>query len=124
MRISLIGRLTEPVKGAACVRPIAQHVLAHKLLSNRTNTSGAFHWFRKSADKGNPHSAYNLAAGHLSGYKTDVKKGLHFCFTNNFICIYYKLFKGEVRQLLKFAAKNGVEEAKNLYLELCRDKPN
>ncbi|XP_054168971.1 uncharacterized protein LOC128966181 [Oppia nitens] len=85
--------------------PSAQHLLGHKLLANRRNTSGAFHWFRRSADKGNPHSAYNLAAGHLSGYKTDVKKG-------------------EVRELLKFAAKNGVSEAKTLFLELCRDKPN
>ncbi|CAG2121463.1 unnamed protein product, partial [Medioppia subpectinata] len=82
----------------------AQHVLAHKLLKDRTNTSAAFHWFRKSADRGHPHSAYNLAAGHLSGYKTDVEKG-------------------EVRKLLKFAAKNGVEEAKTLLRELCREKP-
>ncbi|CAG2171068.1 unnamed protein product [Oppiella nova] len=83
----------------------AQHVLAHKLLKDRTNTTGAFHWFRRSADKGHPQSAYNLAAGHLSGHRTDVKKG-------------------EVRKLLKYAAKNGVLEAKTLLRELCREKPN
>ncbi|KAI2809699.1 hypothetical protein BLOT_000850 [Blomia tropicalis] len=83
----------------------AQHVLGHKMLKNRTNVSAAFHWFRQSADRGHPHSAYNLAAGHLSGERTDVKKG-------------------EVRQLLKFAAKNGVEEAKELLRTLCKEKPS
>lgn len=53
----------------------AQHVLGHKLLKDRANTTSAFYWFRKSADKGHAHSAYNLAAGHLSGFRTDVKKG-------------------------------------------------
>ncbi|KAI1285160.1 hypothetical protein HDE_11790 [Halotydeus destructor] len=58
--------------------PHAQHVLAHKLLKEKTNlnTSEAFRLFRQSANKGNPHSAYNLAAGHLSGHQTDVKKGM------------------------------------------------
>ncbi|KAH9398347.1 hypothetical protein TYRP_018994 [Tyrophagus putrescentiae] len=82
----------------------AQHVLGHKLLKERRNSSAAFHWFRRSADRGHPHSAYNLAAGHLSGYRTDVKQG-------------------EVRQLLKFAARNGVEEAKELLRTLCKEKP-
>lgn len=54
----------------------AQHVLGHKLLKDQKNSSAAFHWFRKSADRGHPHSAYNLAAGHLSGYRTDVKQGM------------------------------------------------
>lgn len=53
----------------------AQHNLGLKILKNRQNESAAFHWFRKSAEKGHPHSAYNLAAGHLSGYQTDVQKG-------------------------------------------------
>ena len=82
----------------------AQHVMGHKLLKTRENESGAFHWFRRSSDQGHAHSAYNLAAGHLSGFRTDVKKG-------------------EVRTLLKFAAKNGVEEAKHLLRTLCKDKP-
>ncbi|XP_046909652.2 uncharacterized protein LOC124491086 [Dermatophagoides farinae] len=81
----------------------AQHVLGHKLIRNRSHAE-AFHWFRKSADHGHPHSAYNLAVGHLSGYRTDVKQG-------------------EVRQLLRFAAKNGVQEAHELLRGLCREKP-
>ena len=56
----------------------AQHILGHKLLKNDLNSTGAFHWFRKSAEKGHPQSAYNLAAGHLSGYRTDVEKGVYF----------------------------------------------
>ncbi|OTF71913.1 hypothetical protein BLA29_002774 [Euroglyphus maynei] len=52
----------------------AQHVLGHKLIRNRSHAE-AFQWFRKSADHGHPHSAYNLAVGHLSGYRTDVKQG-------------------------------------------------
>lgn len=100
----------------------AQHVLGHKLLKEEKNSSGAFHWFRKSADRGHPHSAYNLAAGHLSGYRTDVKQGMHE-LQNFFITIPLVLFTGEVRQLLKFAAKNGVEEAKELLRTLCKEKP-
>lgn len=53
----------------------AQHLLGHKLIRNQSHHE-AFKWFRRSADNGHPHSAYNLAVGHLSGYKTDVKKGL------------------------------------------------
>ncbi|XP_074603837.1 uncharacterized protein LOC141857260 [Brevipalpus obovatus] len=82
----------------------AQHSLGLKILNNRQNESAAFHWFRKSAEKGHPHSAYNLAAGHLSGYQTDVQKG-------------------EVKQLLEFAAKHGVTEASKLLSDLCDKKP-
>lgn len=53
----------------------AQHVLGHKLIKDHKNASAAFQWWRKAADAGHAHSAYNLAAGHLSGYRTDVKKG-------------------------------------------------
>lgn len=53
----------------------AQHKMGHLLLKNNSNTTAAFEFFRRSADQGHPHSAYNLAAGHLSGYKTDVQKG-------------------------------------------------
>ncbi|RWS07697.1 hypothetical protein B4U79_07540 [Dinothrombium tinctorium] len=88
----------------------AQHTLGHKLLKDNRNTTGAFHWFRRSADNGHPHSAYNLAAGHLSGYKTDVKKGKSINF-------------GEVKKLLEYAAQNGVEEAEELLNTLCKEKP-
>ena len=32
-------------------------------------------WFREAANKGHPHASYNLAIGHLNGYKTDVQPG-------------------------------------------------
>ncbi len=32
-------------------------------------------WFRKAADAGHPHAAYNLAIGHLKGMTTDVQPG-------------------------------------------------
>ena len=65
----------------------AQHTLGHKILekvradqragagSANYNESHAMNLFRKSADQGHPESAYNLAAGHLSGFQTDVQKG-------------------------------------------------
>ena len=53
----------------------AQHRMGHHMLKENKNMTAAFEYFRKSADQGHPESAYNLAAGHLSGYKTDVKKG-------------------------------------------------
>lgn len=55
----------------------AQHKMGHLMLKDRKNTTAAFEYFRRSADQGHPESAYNLAAGHLSGYKTDVEKGIY-----------------------------------------------
>lgn len=66
----------------------AQHTLGHKILQKiregkhsgegnayNYNESHAMGLFRRSADQGHPESAYNLAAGHLSGFQTDVQKG-------------------------------------------------
>lgn len=53
----------------------AQHLMGHHMLKDQANTTAAFEYFRRSADRGHPESAYNLAVGHLSGYKTDVQKG-------------------------------------------------
>ena len=53
----------------------AQHRMGHLMLKDRRNETAAFEYFRRSASQGHPESAYNLAAGHLSGYKTDVQKG-------------------------------------------------
>lgn len=35
------------------------------------------HFFptRKAADQGHPHASYNLAIGHMKGYKTGLKPG-------------------------------------------------
>ena len=35
--------------------------------------------YRKASDQGHPHAAYNLAIGHLKGYKTDLLPG-SVCF--------------------------------------------
>lgn len=85
-------------------RPLHHLAAASERHAAHVNVSHAFHWFRKAADKGHPESAYNLAVGHLSGYKTDVRKG-------------------EVKRLLKYAAANGVIEAKQLLNGLCKEKP-
>lgn len=82
----------------------ALHKMGHHMLKENKNATAAFEYFRRSADLGHPESAYNLAAGHLSGYKTDVKKG-------------------EVKKLLQFAAENGVVEARELLEGLCKEKP-
>ena len=32
-------------------------------------------WFKKAAEQGHPHSAYNLAIGHLNGLQTGLQPG-------------------------------------------------
>ncbi|KAF8767699.1 hypothetical protein HNY73_020612 [Argiope bruennichi] len=66
----------------------------------KRNHTAAFQWFRKAADQGHPHSAYNLAVGHMQGYDTDVKKG-------------------EAHDLIKYALDQGVEEAHDVYHRVC-----
>lgn len=61
----------------------ALHLMGHHMLKDQANATAAFQYFRQSADSGHPESAYNLAAGHLSGYKTDVAKGELLSF---FLC--------------------------------------
>ena len=34
-----------------------------------------FFFPRKAADQGHPHASYNLAIGHMKGYKTGLKPG-------------------------------------------------
>ena len=59
--------------------PHAQHLLAHQHLARSNHSVAAadeaFALFRRSAAQGHAHSAYNLAVGHLSGFRTDVRKG-------------------------------------------------
>ncbi|GFY44259.1 uncharacterized protein TNIN_480881 [Trichonephila inaurata madagascariensis] len=81
----------------------AQHAMGHKYLNGagvKRNHTAAFQWFRKAADQGHPHSAYNLAVGHMQGYDTDVKKG-------------------EAHDLIKYAVDQGVEEAHDVYHRVC-----
>lgn len=53
----------------------------------------AMRWFRKSADQGHAHSAYNLAVGHMQGLETDVQKGSvdvdNLKFLSNTIILFY-----------------------------------
>jgi len=80
----------------------AQHHVAHKYLNGHgvnKDEKMAFYWFREAAKNGHGHGAYNLVAGHLQGYETDVEEH-------------------EVEPLLKMAADNGVEEAKKALKDL------
>ncbi|GIY44771.1 hypothetical protein CEXT_343721 [Caerostris extrusa] len=77
----------------------AQHAMGHKYLNRagvKRNHTAAFNWFRKAADQGHAHSAYNLAVGHMQGYDTDVKKRV-------------------THDLIKYAVDKGVEEAHDIY---------
>lgn len=81
----------------------AQHAIGQKYLDGKgveRNHTAAFQWFRKAADQGHPHSSYNLAVGHLQGFRTDVKPG-------------------EAHDLIKHAAENGVEEAHEILQKVC-----
>ncbi|KAG8197555.1 hypothetical protein JTE90_007291 [Oedothorax gibbosus] len=81
----------------------AQHAMGHKYLNGAgvdRNHTAAFQWFRKAADQGHAHSAYNLAVGHMQGYDTDVKKG-------------------EAHDLIKYAVDQGVPEAHDILHTVC-----
>ncbi|KXJ10843.1 hypothetical protein AC249_AIPGENE726 [Exaiptasia diaphana] len=65
--------------------------------------SQAMYWFREAAKNKHPHGAYNLVAGHIQGYDTDVQEH-------------------EVEPLLQMAAENGVEEAKKALKDLYPHK--
>ena len=61
----------------------------------------AMKWFRKAAEQGHAHAAYNLAIGHLKGIDgTDMQKG-------------------ETRKMLLHAAKNGIKQAHHVLNERC-----
>ncbi len=55
----------------------------------------AMRWFRRAADAGHPEAAYNLAVGHLTGVRTDVRPG-------------------EIHELIRHAHDHGVEEASDV----------
>lgn len=55
----------------------AQHELANRYLHGsgvERHPEKAMEWFKKAADQGNPNAAYNLAVGHLKGYKTEINR--------------------------------------------------
>ena len=58
-------------------------------------------WFGHAAAQGHAHSSYNLAIGHLKGFKT-------------------KLDPGEAHEHIKYAADQGFHLAKDVLLHVCK----
>ena len=61
----------------------------------------AMEWFGHAAAQGHAHSSYNLAIGHLKGFKT-------------------KLDPGEAHEHIKYAADQGFHLAKDVLLPVCK----
>ncbi|XP_033755139.1 uncharacterized protein LOC117338065 [Pecten maximus] len=83
--------------------PQAQHQVGQRYLHGKgveKHQQKAMEWFRKAADQGHPHASYNLAVGHLKGFKTNLKPG-------------------EAHQLISHAASKGVKEAHQVLHEVC-----
>ncbi|XP_063611572.1 uncharacterized protein LOC134785217 [Penaeus indicus] len=81
----------------------AQATVGHKLLMGKgveKNHTAAMEWFKKASDQGHPHAAYNLAVGHLQGYKIGLKPG-------------------DAHELIKQAAAKGVPEAIDVLDKVC-----
>lgn len=81
----------------------AQAMTAEKYLHGKgveRNHSEAMVWYKKAADQGHPHSAYNLAVGHLQGLNVG-------------------LLPGQAHDLIKHAASNGVIEAAEVLTKVC-----
>nr|XP_027232485.1 uncharacterized protein LOC113823951 [Penaeus vannamei] len=81
----------------------AQATVGHKLLMGKgveKNHTAAMEWFKKASDQGHPHAAYNLAVGHLQGYKIGLKPG-------------------DAHELIKKAAEKGVPEAIDVLDKVC-----
>ncbi|XP_068237534.1 uncharacterized protein [Palaemon carinicauda] len=81
----------------------AQATVGHKLLVGKgveKNHTAAMEWFKKAADQGHPHASYNLAVGHLQGYKIGLEPG-------------------DAHRLIQHAASNGVPEAVDVLERVC-----
>jgi len=60
----------------------AQHLMGDKYLHGKgvkMDEILAMEWFKKAAEQGHPHSAYNLAIGHLNGLQTGLQPGSTHC---------------------------------------------
>merc|ERR1712126_151803 len=82
----------------------AQHLVGQKLLHGhgvQVNEAQAMEWFSIAAQKGHPMSSYNLAIGHLNGIDTKIDDGEH-------------------EDLLRHAARHGVEGAQAVLDHICR----
>ncbi|KAK3085399.1 hypothetical protein FSP39_002740 [Pinctada imbricata] len=81
--------------------PAANHQVGQRYLHGKgveKHMEKAMEHFKKAADDGHPHASYNLAVGHLKGYKTGLRPG-------------------EAHKLIAHAASKGVKEAHNVLNE-------
>ena len=84
--------------------PAAQHQVGQRHLhgvGTPKDHHQAMEWFKKAADQGHPHASYNLAIGHLKGYRKDLLK------------------EGEPHKLIQHAASQGVKEAHKVLNDVC-----
>ncbi|XP_077158185.1 uncharacterized protein LOC143819910 [Paroedura picta] len=88
--------------------PNAQHIVGQRYLKGagvQKNEEKAMRWFSQAAERGHPHSSFNLAVGRLK----NMTGGLE---------------EGEVEKLLRRAASHGLQEAQNLLENIKnRDQP-
>ncbi|KAL7982082.1 hypothetical protein Chor_001139 [Crotalus horridus] len=78
--------------------PNAQHIVGQRYLKGigvEKNEEKAMQWFKQAAEKGHPHSSFNLAVGKLKNMTTGLEDR-------------------DVEKLLNVAAGHGVQEAQNL----------
>uniref|UniRef100_K1PI67 Death ligand signal enhancer n=1 Tax=Magallana gigas TaxID=29159 RepID=K1PI67_MAGGI len=83
--------------------PSANHQIGQRYLHGKgveKHIGKAMEHFKKAADQGHPHASYNLAIGHLKGYKSGLKPG-------------------EAHVLIQHAASKGVKEAHQVLNEVC-----
>ncbi|PIK44791.1 hypothetical protein BSL78_18355 [Apostichopus japonicus] len=82
----------------------AMHMVGQRYLFGKgvdRDTKTAMKWFSYAADKGHAHASHNLAVGHLHGYQTTVRD------------------KDHARDLLRYAAGEGVAEAQDALSKMC-----
>ncbi|XP_072857978.2 uncharacterized protein LOC110085350 [Pogona vitticeps] len=85
----------------------AQHVVGQRYLKGagvEKNEEKAMQWFRQAAEKGHPHSSFNLAVGKLKN-------------------ITAALEEWDVEKLLSVAAAHGLQEAQDLLENMRNRRP-
>ncbi|XP_039620426.1 secretory immunoglobulin A-binding protein EsiB-like [Polypterus senegalus] len=90
---------------AALGHPQAQHLLGQRYLTGvgvEKDSQRAMEWFRRAAEQGHPHSAYNLALGVLRNLTATQQSS-------------------EAQRFLLHAAANGISEAYSVLEQLASD---
>ncbi|XP_067012257.2 uncharacterized protein [Anabrus simplex] len=80
-------------------RPEAQYVVGLRYMQGkgiRQNITVAMQWFKMAADQGHAYSSYNLAVGHLKGYRSGIRNK-------------------DAKRFLKNAIDQGLPEAKDAW---------